>query len=143
MGTIQIFGSIVMIAIFSIMIVGFAISFAANNDVSVSVNDDPNISKFNTDSKTNIGGIKSDANSEYASIVNTTIPEGGDYPKSMGAFAITDESTFAVTKNVVSVAYLKLFGNDPTFGYVFTAGMGFLGIIMALYVYKTIRGMPD
>lgn len=143
MGTIQIVGSIVMIAMFSIMIVAFGIQFAVDNSPSVSIADDNETMNFYSSQKNNITGLKSSSSDEYKSIIETTIPEGSDYPQSMAAFSKSDDSAKAVTENVITLIRTKLFGNDPTVNYVITAAMGFLVLVLGLYVYKTIRGLPD
>jgi len=143
MGTIQLVGSIVMIAMFSIMIVAFGIQFAVDNSPSVSIADDNETMNFYSSQKNNITGLKSSSSDEYKSIIETTIPEGSDYPQSMAAFSKSDDSAKAVTENVITLIRTKLFGNDPTVNYVITAAMGFLVLVLGLYVYKTIRGLPD
>jgi hypothetical protein len=143
MGTIQLSIAAVMLILFSISIVTFGVSFANNNNVSTSINNDSSIRTFSSNSYGNLSNLKNQQQSEYASIVNTTIQEGSDSPKTMGAFTITDSSTLSVTKNVISIIQEKIFGNDPAFGYIFSTILGLMVFLIGLYVYKTIRGMPD
>jgi hypothetical protein len=143
MGTIQLSAAAVMLILFSLSIVAFGVSFATNNNVSVSIASDPSVSSFSSNSQGNLSNLKDQQTNEYASIVNTTIQEGSDSPKTMGAFTITDSSTMSVIENVVTIIKTKIFGNDPAFGYIFSTILGFVIFLIGLYVYKTIRGMPD
>ena len=143
MGTIQLVGSIVMIAMFSIMVIAFGVQFAVDNSPSVSIADDNETMNFYSGQQSNVTGLRGSTNDEYQSIIETTIPEGSDYPQSMAAFSKSDESSKAVVENVITLVRTKLFGNDPTVNYVITAAMGFLVLVLGLYVYKTIRGLPD
>ena len=143
MGTVQIVTSAVFLVMFSISIIAFGISFGQINDVNVSIADDESTSTYYTTAQGDIISLKNNQSSEYYSIINTTIEEGSDSPKTMGAFAITDRSVVKVVNNTVSIVNEKIFGNSPTFAYVFSGLLGLLIFVIGLYVYKTIRGIPD
>lgn len=143
MGQLQLSGSILLIASFSIILISFAISFAQNNSTTVSIIDDPEISQYYSDTQSNLSILKEDYSTSYSSIVNTTIAEGSDSPKSMGSFTVNDQSNVQIAEGTLRLAYKKIFGTDESFGFVFGAFLGFFLLMVALYVYKTIRGYPD
>lgn len=143
MGQLQLSGSILLIATFSIILIAFAISFAENNSTTVNIINDSEVASFYSSAQSNVSGLKSDYSTSYSSIVNTTIQEGSDSPKSMGSFTVNDKSNVQIAEGTLRLAYKKIFGSDESFGFVLAAFLGFFLLTVALYVYKTIRGNPD
>jgi len=143
MGQIQFTTSLVLIGLFTVAIIGFAINFAEDNNSPISLSDDPELSSLYTRTTDDVSEFSEDAENTYSSIIDTTIaPESGS-AQSTGPFAITPLNILGIVKNIIEVGYLKIFGTGKGFGIFLTTFLGLLGFIIALYIYKTLRGNPD
>jgi hypothetical protein len=143
MGLSQLSISIVLIGLFTIAIVGFAISFAIDNNAVFSIADDPEMSTLNSNTKVNMSDFGKNASSQYSSILNTTISPGSDVPQSAAPFAITPWSLVQVITNIVFVAYTKIFGTGSGFGIFFTTFIAVIVFLFGFFIYKALRGLPD
>ena len=144
MGQIQFSVALVMIALFSIAVIGFAISFANTNTVYVDISDDTEMLSIYDDTSDNVAQYGSDAEDTYQSIVETTIEPGAQTFQSSGPFSITPRNLVNTVTNIFYVGYQKVFGTGGGFGIFFTAFAAVLVFIIGLYVYKTLRGgLPD
>jgi len=143
MGQIQLTISLILIGLFTIAIIGFAINFAIDNSAPISLSDDPELSGLYTDSNQNLSDFNDKTGDQYSSIINTTINPGSDVPQSAAPFAITPLSAIGVVVNIMQVAYTKIFGTGSGFGIFVTALIAVIVFMIGLYVYKTLRGLPD
>jgi hypothetical protein len=135
--------SLVMIGLFTIAIIGFAINFAADNDSPVSLSDDPDISNLYDDSGENVVGFDTSSEDTYTSILNSSITESGSTTGG-GQFALTATNTVGVVKNILKVGYTKIFGTSSGFGIFITTFLGLIVFITVLLIWKTWAGrMPD
>jgi len=133
--------SLVMIALFSIAIIGFAINFATDNDAYMSVADS-NLNTLDSKTRTNLSTFKDQSGDTYDSIVSTTVEPGSDVIRSASSFTITWGNVFGVTSNIMTVGYENIFGKGESFGIFLSAFIGIIGFIFALYLIKTWRGNP-
>lgn len=138
----QITISFVMIALFCIAIIGFSISFASDNDASISIADDTEMSALNTKTKANLSTFKDGSESTYESILETTVEPGSDVSQSTAPFAITPGNLLGTMKNIIYLPYKKIFGSGSGFGIFFTTFLAFLTVLFAIILYKTLRGQP-
>lgn len=143
MGQIQLTVALVLISLFTIAIIGFAINFAVDNDASVSVDDDVEISSIYSSSASGAGSFETDSENQYQSIVETTLEAGADSPQSVAPFSVTVGNSLGVTKNILQVGYSKIFGTGSGFGIFLTALISVLLFVIGLFLYKTLRGLPD
>ena len=143
MGQIQLTISLVLIGLFTIAIIGFAINFAIDNSAPISLADDPELSGLYTDANQNLSDFNDKTGDQYSSIINTTINPGSDVPQSAAPFAITPLSAIGVVINIMQVAYTKIFGTGSGFGIFVTAFIAVIVFMIGLFVYKTLRGLPD
>jgi hypothetical protein len=143
MGQIQITISLVLIALFAVAILSFAVHFATDNNAPVSIANDPQLSSLQTNTKGNVSGFSSDAQNQYQSIIQTTIAPGSQTAPSAGPFAITPTNALGASKNIIQVGWEKITGGDTGFGIFFTALVGMIIFMIGLYIYKTLRGFPD
>jgi len=134
--------SLIMIGLFSIAIIGFAVGFASDNDAVMSITDDAELSTFYTNTKTNLSTTKSNSEGTYASIIDTTVEPGSDVAQSAGPFAVSVSNVVSVGKNVIFLPYQKIFGSGSGFGIFFTIFGAVILFLFALYLYKTLRGNP-
>jgi len=134
--------SLMMIALFSVAILGYAFNFAVENDAAISVADDPAYSSLNISTRANTSTFNSESESTYQSITESEVKEGSDVLTSASSFTVTTGNVFSITKNIFTVGYEKIFGDGDTFGIFLTAFFGVIGLMFALYVIKTWRGQP-
>ena len=139
--TIGLTSSLVMIALFSIAIIGFGITFANDNDASINIADD-NINTFYSQSKDNLSTFKSESEETYTSIVSSKSEPGSDSIKSPGAFTITWSNVFGVITNIVTIGYEKIFGKGGDFQVFLYTFLALISFIAGLLIIKTWRGNP-
>ena len=144
MGQIQLTVALVMIGLFTVALIGFAMNFASDNDAVVDLADDPELSSLYTRAEGNLSGFDEGAESSYASIVETTIDPAGQTTAAGGQFAITPVNVIGIVKNIIKVGYIKIFGTGSGFGIFLTTCLGLLVFIIGLYIWKTWAGRnPD
>ena len=142
MGQIQLWGSILMIGLFAFALISFGMNFGADNNAPINIANDPEISKLYDQTDGNLSAFGDASEGQYESIIETTTTSGGTAPTS-GPFAVTTPSSISVVKNVLKTGYIKIFGTGSGFGIFLTTLISFLGFMMGLYIYKTLRGFPD
>lgn len=141
MGQIQTIISLVLIAAFAVAIIGYAVNFAIDNNAAVDISQDAQISQIYTGSDSNLSQFNSDANNTYSSILSTTIAPGSQTAQSAAPFAITPASALGGVKGITNVIQNRIFGGK--FGTFFIALISVIIFMLALYLYKTLRGFPD
>jgi len=134
--------SLIMIALFSIAIIGYSIDFANDTDAVMSITDDAEMGSLYTDSETGLSDYKDNAERTYQSILETTVEPGSDVVQSAAPFAITPTNIVGVTENIIYLPYKKIFGSGSGFGIFFTTFIAFLIFIFGLLLYKTLKGNP-
>lgn len=140
-GLLQYSVAFVLIALFSIGVIGFAVNFAIDNNSAVSLIDDPTINAFNTKIEGNLSSNKDGSESTYQSIVDSSISEGDTTPTG-GQFAITPVTAISIITGIVDLAMEKIFGDSfKVFGYTF---LSIVLLIFGLYIWKAWAGRtPD
>ena len=134
--------SLIMIALFSIAIISFSISFANDNSSAVSIVDDPELSALDTDISSGMSDFKDDSEGTYSSIIDTTIEPGSDVAQSTGPFAVSVSDTVGIGKNIIYIPYQKIFGGGDGFGIFVTVFGAMILFLFGLFLYKTLRGNP-
>lgn len=143
MGQIQITISLVMIGLFTVAIMGFAINFAIDNNAAVSVLDDPEFSGLYTKTNSNLSGFREDSEDTYQSIIDTNIQADTNVAQNVGSFAITPTNVIGIVKNILEVSYIKIFGSNSGFSIFLTTLIGMIVFLIGIFLYKTLRGFPD
>jgi hypothetical protein len=144
MGHIQFTTSLIMVALFSIAVVSFAINFAIDNDSEISLQDDASFVTLNEIQQDNVTEFFDDANDSMAALILSTLDQGDETTVSGGQFKGSVSSTLSVATNAVRVGYKNIFGSDNGFGIFLTVLIGLLTYIGAAYVYKAWIGRnPD
>lgn len=146
MGQIKFIGSLMMAALFSIMILGYAINFGVDNNVAVDISNDASIVKSNINLISNVSNFRSQANSSVDSFYKATIKPGDETTESGGYFkSIT--SMFSALKNILSIGEDTLGDSQNKIspvGISLTVLGAFLSIVSMLYIWKTWAGKnPD
>ena len=140
--TITLTTGLVMIALFTVAIIGFSLGFADDNDAAISIADDPEISSLNTNTQDNLSTFKDEAADTYQSIIETTVEPGSYVVQSSSSFVITTSNVFGVAKNMIYIGYGKIFGFGRDFGVFISVFFGLILFMIALFVIKTWRGNP-
>ena len=134
--------SLIMIALFSIAIIGFAIGFANDNSAEVSITQDAEITSFYSDTSGNINQFNPDSQGTYDSISETTVGEQSGVAQGTKPFAITTGNLIDVGKNMFMVPYKIIFGSGDGFGIFFTTLGVIITFMFGLLLYKALRGNP-
>ncbi len=143
MGQISLISSLVLIGLFTIAIVGFAINFAGDTGAKVSITNDPEMSLLSNKVIGNTTAFSGDANSTYYSIVGATVTTGDTTP-SGSQFALTPINAIATVRTILEVGYIKIFGSGNGFSIFLTSFLGLLTFMIGLYIWKTWKGgSPD
>jgi len=143
MGTIKLAGSLIMIGLFTMAVLGFAISFASDNNSAVSISDDAEMVSLYSKTKNNVSAFQDDAENTYKSIIDSTVEPGAGTTTSTGPFSVTPVNMVGTVKNILTVGYVKIFGTGGGFGIFLSSLVAFIVFIFGLYAYKTLRGLPD
>ena len=133
--------SLVMIALFSLALFGFAIGFAADNNAEVSVADDAEISSLYIDTSDSVTNLEEDVEGTYQSILEPLEP-GSEVAQSPGRFSGTLSELITLSKNIIFVPYRVIFGSGKGFSVFFTIFGTIIVLLFGLYAYKTLRGNP-
>jgi len=135
--------SLVFVVMFSIAIIGFAVSFAEDNNSAISISDDQDITiNAYTSTKTNASQMSADSQSTYESLIQSKVEEGSDVVKTPESFTLSWNNVFGSFKNIINIPKKAIFGGDTQFGIFFQAFMGIILFLSALYIIKTWRGNP-
>lgn len=134
--------SLVMVTLFAVAIMGFAIGFAKDTEAVMSITDDPEINIFSKGITPNLSAIKSNAEGTYSSILDTTIEPGSDVAQSSAPFAVSVKDTVGIGKNIIFIPYQKIFGSGAGFGIFVTIFGSLILFLFALFLYKTLKGNP-
>lgn len=144
MGQIKFMVSMLMIALFGLALITFAINFAVDNNTRISAGDDDEFTAIKTSVESDINVFYEDANTSTEAIGKTTISTQTEATEGGTAFKVGPWTAIKMARTMLSSSYTKIFGADSGFGFVITAVLGMLGIIMGFYIYKTLAGRnPD
>ena len=145
MGQIRFITSLVMISLFAIAIVSYAVGFASDNDSTVTIAGDE-LASLNTDIKAQQQQAFLEYNSSSDSFMKSSIKSGDEVFESGGAFkSMGQNSTVKGVYNILNIAENKLLGGkDGGFGVFINSFIFLLGFIFIAYIYKTWVGKnPD
>ena len=106
MGQIKLITTLVLIGLFSIAIIGYAVNFASDNSSPIDISDDPDFSSLNTNISSDLSGFQTGSEGTYESLIKTTIE--GDVAPSTAPFSITSGNALSVAKNVMQISYEKI-----------------------------------
>lgn len=144
MGQRQLLTALVMFSVFVLAIISFSIGYAVDNDASVSLGDDSEITSLNVTVKEKTSTLKEQSNSSSIAFFESDIGEGDQTTRTGGQFKVGLGNLLGVTKDVLSVGYTKIFGSGGGFGFVLVAFSSLMVYIAFLYIWKTWKGgNPD
>lgn len=145
MGEIQYTNSLIMIGLFAIALVTFAINFAGDNDASISISGDNEFNNLNTYASGNVSGWSQDDVGYISSAyTNTTASGSSDVTEQGGQFKKGSQNTVNTVFSVLNTGWKKIFGQDNGFGVFLTALVSIIIFTFIRYQYKTWFGkQPD
>lgn len=135
--------SIVMVALFTLAIMGFAIIFATDNDASMSIADSSEVSAIYSSQSGNLSSFKTESESTFTSILDTTVEPGSNVIPSSAPFSLTSGSLLGTAKNVITLPITYIFGGwSSPFAIFFTTLLSIVSLLFILYIIKTWKGNP-
>lgn len=145
MGQIKFITSIILIGLFVISIVTFAINFGYDNDTSINLANDSDFINIQNSVKGNVSTtFFSDVNISSEAMYESTISTQIEATEGGTPFKVGPGTALTVVKDVTKAGFTKIFGSDSGFGILFTALGAVLGYISIMYIYKAWAGRnPD
>jgi len=146
MGQNQFLISLALISIFTIAIISMATNLGTDMDGQINIAESDFLGDTNTTASTdaNIGYTTFNASGEsfeQSSIEETS--ESGNLVTG-STFKDADKSTKKIVYDVITNAQSAIFGDDVTFGSIFTIIFVLIGTISLLLIWKTWKGgNPD
>lgn len=141
MGQLKLLYSLMLITIFSMGIVGYAIHYADDNNAAVKLNNESGFESFVADTQSEVINLKNNVNDSSKAISESDI---SDASGTIGRPAIFE--VIGSFKNIlVSISNLtkKYIGANPIINYSLTLISIFIAISIALYFWKTFKGDPE
>lgn len=144
MGEIKFFTSLVLIVVFTLAVVGYAVNFGADNNSAVQISDDPTMSSIAGNLKTDVSSLSEDMDSASTGFFNTKIEAGDETTRTGGQFKLGVTNMVTTFKSILSVIKEKIFGGSEALGYFITVLGGVVVFISIRYIWKTWKGgNPD
>ena len=136
--------SLMMVAIFSIAIITFAINFAGDNSSEVSLADDSDFASTSNAIGNDVVTFYEGVNTSNTAFQESTISSQTESSEGGTQFKVTPPVSVKQVTKVIDVGWSKIFGSDSEFRNVFLSITGILVFIMGLYAYKAWAGRnPD
>lgn len=144
MGAIKFFTGAMMIALFSVLIVSFAIQFGEQNNTDISIIDDADYSTLNTSIMSELSSTTSSINDSSNTFFTTTQEKGDQSSSSGGQFKGGIREVIGIATVAITAGFNSIFGKDGgNFAFIFTALTSILVFISIAYGWKYLRGNPD
>ena len=131
--------SSVLISIFVICIVTFAVQFAIDNDSDISIAGDSRFTGLNSSLRSNISNLQDDAVSSQEILLKTSLASGdAEISGSGGQFKIGPFTAMAMTVSSLTAGFNAIFG--PEFGFILIAFVALFTFLIGYYVIKAWLG---
>ncbi len=145
MGQIKFITNIILIGLFVIAIITFAINFGYDNDTSVNLANDSDFINIRTNVKGNISTtFYSDVDTSSEAMYKSTISTQTEATEGGTSFKVGPATALTVVKDTTKAGFTKIFGSDSGFGLLLTTLGAILGYISIMYIYKAWAGRnPD
>ena len=144
MGEIKFISGLLMIALFTIAIVGYTTNFGIDNNAPVNLNQDSEFGLLKSNLSSDLETFKTQSNSSSIAFFSSEVTSGDETTRTGGAFKIGLGQLIGSTKKIMNLGYSKIFGNDVGFGIFLTAITSLFVYIGFRYIWKTWKGgNPD
>ena len=147
MGEIKFFTSLVLILLFTIAVVGYAINFAQDNDSAVSIEDDEMMSGISDTLELGLDDVSTAINQSSEGFFISEEEVSGDadiVTKTGGQFKLGLFPMIKTIGEIFNVIKIKIFGGNPLLAIFLTALSFVLTYVGIRYIWKTWKGgNPD
>jgi len=143
MGSIKFTISMIMIALFSIAIITFAINFASDNNAAITIDDDSSYSSLDSGMQSDVNEFYSGSSTAFDSFQSSTVQSQTESSEGGTQFKVTPTTALSMSSRAITTGWNKIFGSDSEFSVIFTALIAIFGFVIALYAWKAWKGNPD
>ncbi|KYK20691.1 hypothetical protein AYK24_09880 [Thermoplasmatales archaeon SG8-52-4] len=143
MGQIKFMASMVMLFIFAIAVITYSVNFANDNRVYVDMGDDAQLSTVQSNLQSDVQTFTSESNSSLQALYESSIESGDETTATGGMFKGGVLGIFGSMKTIFGFVNDKIFGGEQGnsgLGAILTIVITFMGITLALYIWKTWAG---
>jgi len=144
MGFIKYTTALMLVALFSIALVTFAINFASDNSASIDLSDDDDLSGMKDNIKSEVETFHANTETAGQAYAESTISSQTEASEGGTQFKVTPWNSLSMAREAVSSGWKKIFGEGAGFAVIFTGLVAILGFMMIMYAYKAWVGRnPD
>jgi len=130
----------VMIAIFSIALITFAINFGLDNDASINIGSDEGFNEANTNLKGNLTEFYTGTGTASESYQKSTIGSQTESTEGGTQFKVTPATSLSMAVATITTSWNRIFGKDSAFAFILTSLIAVLTFILIMYGYKAWAG---
>lgn len=132
--------SFLLIFIFTISIITFAVGFANNNSTAVNIGDDPDLSGLSSDMESDAITYTTEINGSLKAYADSEVVAGAETLEKGTVFKDKEVSPTNAFKNILDVINKRIFGGDSAFKPIFTALLATILLIGVWYSWKLWKG---
>lgn len=139
MGEIKFVGSLLLLTVFGVSLIIFAVSFGYDNNAYINLD---NIDGFNDTSQEIIGNLSqyhTEVINSSESFYKSEVQEG-ETVRTGGQFKLGPFTALTTGTTVMKQSFRSIFGSDGSFAFIMTTLASFLLFVMVLLVWKTWGG---
>jgi len=129
-----------LIFLFSVALISFGISFANNNDTSINIGEDEDLSGLLSSQKSDAITYTTQINGSLKAYADSEVIAGAETLESGGVFKEKSASPINAFKNIISLISKRIFGGDSEFKIVFTTIVSTVLLIGIWYSWKLWKG---
>ena len=126
----------VLIALFSISLITFAINFGIDNDASINIGDDSEFNNINSNLSSNLDEFYTGTETASDSFSKSTISSQTEASEGGTQFKVTPWNSLMMATNSLTISWNRIFGQNSEFAIILTTLIAVLSFIMIMYAYK-------
>jgi hypothetical protein len=142
-GQIGIVTSFILLGLFAICLVTFAVNFAVDNNSVVNIANDDDFTTLNSEVGGNITTFYNDINTSRQAMQESTISSQTEATEGGTSFKVGPWSAMSMAISTVTIGFQKIFGSGPLFIIIFTSISALLTMTVVLFILKAWKGSPD
>jgi len=142
MGLAKITMALMMVALFSIALVTFAINYGIDNNAQINLGQDDEFVASQSELRSNVEVFYSDVNISNDAFQSSTISSQTEASEGGTQFKVTPTNSLSMFKNALKTSFTKIFGSDSGFGILLTALISIVGFLVGLYAWRAWKGNP-
>lgn len=141
MDQIKFVGGLLLTALCSIAIIMFSIGFSNDNNTAYSLENQMGFNDTVNNLTSNINTFDTESVNASDTFYRSEI-DSSFTSKTGGVFKLGPTTALTATDNVLNQGFKTIFGSDTAFAIFLTALISFIGTILGLLIWKTIKGNP-